>query len=412
MGDSQEEFSSVRSSRVTTPTGNCHYPESIMDIEERVAFMTEVVDRASSATPTERRSLSRTPSIASERSSYSSRSSRNSSIVSEKAPFARNSSIMSKDSAISEDISKEIEEKSSGSDKRWSDLEKKYSRGLSSSSIGETISKLAKSSEDSSKNERPKDLMISQKKITNGINSPSSKNFKELAEKWQTMSVPESVSASSSVSTLPRKSSREKSREEPVRASELATLPRRSSREKSPAEQTEPSSWCSPPAIKGSYYQVTGQTEWSGFDIGTGGKGEMPDRKYSVPAFNESAVKLREKKDNVPSRPPSRPCPAPAVGRSWTCLVTGIIAEPSVSMIFGALLKKPSSPCQPAAPADPRDRDCPLRPATTGCPAWTARPPARRAASPPRTSTAVSAASPRTRGGQTEGSLRQHHIPR
>merc|ERR1719361_776203 len=146
---------------------------------------------------------------------------------------------MSKDSAISEDISKEIEEKSSGSDKRWSDLEKKYSRGLSSSSIGETISKLAKSTEDS-KNERPKDLLISPKKITNGINSPSSKNFKELAEKWQTMSVPESVSASSSVSTLPRKSSREKSREEPVRASELATLPRRSSREKSPAEQTEP----------------------------------------------------------------------------------------------------------------------------------------------------------------------------
>ena len=31
----------------------------------------------------------------------------------------------------------------------------------------------------------------------------------------------------------------------------------------------------------------------------------MPDRKYSVPAFNESAVKLREKKDNVPSRPSS-----------------------------------------------------------------------------------------------------------
>ena len=87
-----------------------NYPESIMDIEEKVAFMTEVVDRASSATPTERRSLSRTPSIASERSSYSSRSSRNSSIVSEKAPFARNSSIMSKDSAISEDITKELEE--------------------------------------------------------------------------------------------------------------------------------------------------------------------------------------------------------------------------------------------------------------------------------------------------------------
>ena len=175
---------------MTTPTGSSNYPDCIMDIEEKVAYMSEMVDRAASVTPTERRSLSRTPSIASERSSYSSRSSRNSSIVSEKAPFARNSSIMSKDSAISEDITKELEEKSFSSDKKWSDLEKKYSRGLSSSSIGETISKLAKSSEDN-KNERPKDLLISQKKITNGINSPSSKNFKELAEKWQTMSVPD-----------------------------------------------------------------------------------------------------------------------------------------------------------------------------------------------------------------------------
>ena len=305
-----DEFGSVRSSRVTTPTGNCHYPESIMDIEERVAFMTEVVDRAASVTPTERRSLSRTPSIASERSSYSSRSSRNSSIVSEKAPFARNSSIMSKDSAISEDITKEMEEKPGG-DKRWSDLEKKYSRGLSSSSIGETISKLAKSTEES-KNERPKDLLISPKKITNGINSPSSKNFKELAEKWQTMSVPEPITAGSSVATLPRKSSREKSREEPSRpAEQVATLPRRASREKSSSPLETPtdssSSWCSPPPLScaSSYYQVSGDTQWSGFDIREGGKGELPDRKYSVPAFNESAVKLREKKDNVPSRPSS-----------------------------------------------------------------------------------------------------------
>ena len=303
-----EEFSSVRSSRVTTPTGNCHYPESIMDIEERVAFMTEVVDRAASVTPTERRSLSRTPSIASERSSYSSRSSRNSSIVSEKAPFARNSSIMSKDSAISEDISKEMEEKPGG-DKRWSDLEKKYSRGLSSSSIGETISKLAKSTEDS-KTERPKDLLISPKKITAGINSPSSKNFKELAEKWQTMSGPESVTAGSAVSTLPRKSSREKVREETGRTGDqLATLPRRASREKSPLETPTDCgpAWCSPPALgcTSSFYQVSGDTQWSGFDIREGGKGELPDRKYSVPAFNESAVKLREKKDNVPSRPSS-----------------------------------------------------------------------------------------------------------
>ena len=55
----------------------------------------------------------------------------------------------------------------------------------------------------------------------------------------------------------------------------------------------------------GSYYQVSGETEWSGFDMSTGGKGEVLDRKYSVPAFNESAVKLRDKKDNVPSRPSS-----------------------------------------------------------------------------------------------------------
>merc|ERR1719510_1248391 len=197
-------------------------------------------------------------------------------------------------------------EEKPGGDKRWSDLEKKYSRGLSSSSIGETISKLAKSTEDS-KNERPKDLLISQKKITNGINSPSSKNFKELAEKWQTMSVPESVTASSAVSTLPRKSSREKKLEE---LAELATLPRRTSREKSPVERPSSStSWSppSPPALScaTSFYQVSGETQWSGFDLREGGKGELPDRKYSVPAFNESAVKLREKKDNVPSRPSS-----------------------------------------------------------------------------------------------------------
>ena len=265
----EAEMSSRRSSRVTTPTGSMNYPESIMDIEEKVAFMTEVVDRASSATPTERRSLSRTPSIASERSSYSSRSSRNSSIVSEKAPFARNSSIMSKDSAISEDITKELEEKSPTSDKKWSDLEKKYSRGLSSGSIGETISKLSKSSEEG-KNERPKELMIAQKKITNGINSPSSKNFKELAEKWQTMSVPDTpvtpVNNASMVATLPRKSSKEKiAKEDEIagKVPDIATLPRRTSREKSPVRsniEKEPilrsnsqSSWSpSPPAaVKG-----------------------------------------------------------------------------------------------------------------------------------------------------------------
>jgi len=61
-----EDISARRSSRVTTPTGSSNYPDSIMDIEEKVAYMSEMVDRAASVTPTERRSLSRTPSIASE----------------------------------------------------------------------------------------------------------------------------------------------------------------------------------------------------------------------------------------------------------------------------------------------------------------------------------------------------------
>ena len=332
-----------------------NYPDSIMDIEEKVAFMSDMVDRAASVTPTERRSLSRTPSVASERSSYSSRSSRNSSIVSEKAPFARNSSIMSKDSAISEDISKEIEEKSSKSEKKWSDLEKKYSRGLSSGSIGETISKLSKSSDDG-KNERPKDLMIAQKKMTSGISSPSSKNFKELAEKWQTLSVPETpgtpvsgpgaVPALATTQTLPRRSSKEEPSTQtlPRRGSKeetnTQTLPRRSSKEETANTQTlprrgskeeaapvtpqpgagatlprrsrdkaaagQPSAWSPPAAVKGSYYQVNGgeaAADWSGFELS--GKCEVPDRKYSVPAFNEAAVKLRDRKDNVPSRPSS-----------------------------------------------------------------------------------------------------------
>merc|ERR1719341_1529108 len=97
--------------------------------------------------------------------------------------------------------------------------------------------KITKSSEDG-KNERPKDLMIGQKKITNGINSPGSKNFKELANKWQTMSVPDTpVTPTNPTSmTLPRKSSKEKlAKEETMRdTSSIATLPRRVSRDKSP----------------------------------------------------------------------------------------------------------------------------------------------------------------------------------
>jgi len=322
-----EEVNSRRSSRVTTPTGNSSYPDSILDIEEKVAYMSDVVDRASSATPTERRSLSRTNSIASERSTYSSRSSRNSSIVSEKTPFARNNSIMSKDSAISEDISKEIEDISKVIDKKpfeekqikkpskaetaskWSELEKKYSKGLSSNSIGEKISKLSKTNAGEVKTERPKDLAISHKKISNGINSPGSKNFKELAEKWQVISVDTPIysptSQTTMSSTLPRKSSKEKVLSSPLNSPDLSssTLPRKHSREKSPVKTCDEVPWSPPAPVKNSYYQVNGDTEWSGFDMA--GKCDIPDRKFSVPAYNESSVKLRDKKDNVPSRPSS-----------------------------------------------------------------------------------------------------------
>ena len=54
----------------------------------------------------------------------------------------------------------------------------------------------------------------------------------------------------------------------------------------------------------GPYYQVNGgDADWSGFELSS--KCELPDRKYSVPAFNEASVKLRDRKDNVPSRPSS-----------------------------------------------------------------------------------------------------------
>jgi len=319
-----EEMNSRRSSRVTTPTGNSNFPDSILDIEEKVAYMSDVVDRASSVTPTERRSLSRTNSIASERSTYSSRSSRNSSIVSDKTPFARNNSILSKDSAISEDITRESDERSvkSADDKpvkkmcngeenatKWSELEKKYSKGISSNSIGEKISKLSKSASEETKNERPKDLAISHKKISNGINSPGSKNFKELAEKWQTISIDTPIYSPTSQnpmpSTLPRKSSKEKVLSSPLPSPNLtpSTLPRKLSREKSPVKTCDDVAWSPQSPIKNSYYQVNGDTEWSGFDMT--GKCDLPDRKFSVPAYNESSVKLRDKKDNVPSRPSS-----------------------------------------------------------------------------------------------------------
>merc|ERR1719234_290422 len=305
--------------------------------------MSDVVDRAASATPTDRVSLSRTNSLTSERSTYSSRSSRNSSIVSEKAStFNRNNSILSKDSAISEDISEERKE--SG---KWSDLGKKYGNGNNkvrgeagngNKLIGDKISQLTRNGENETDNgpKRPKDLAITQKKLSTSTKSPSSKNFKELAEKWQTISVdspttPSSISSVSSSATLPRKtSSKEKSGGGSPSASSTSTvlslspssatastLPRR--REESRqggggGEREDKSSdeapWSpGPPTghpMENPYYQVNGEMEgreWSGFDMA--GKCDIPDRKFSVPAYNEASVKLRDKRDTMPSRPSS-----------------------------------------------------------------------------------------------------------
>merc|ERR1719234_1277641 len=305
--------------------------------------MSDVVDRAASATPTDRVSLSRTNSLTSERSTYSSRSSRNSSIVSEKAStFNRNNSILSKDSAISEDISEERKE--SG---KWSDLGKKYGNGNNkvrgeagngNKLIGDKISQLTRNGENETNTgpKRPKDLAITQKKLSTSTKSPSSKNFKELAEKWQTISVdspttPSSISSVSSSATLPRKtSSKEKSGGSPSASSTASTvlssspsntaastLPRR--REESRqggggAEREDKSSdeapWSpGPPTghpMENPYYQVNGEMEgreWSGFDMA--GKCDIPDRKFSVPAYNEASVKLRDKRDTMPSRPSS-----------------------------------------------------------------------------------------------------------
>ena len=356
----------------------------------------------------------RTNSLTSERSTYSSRSSRNSSIVSEKAStFNRNNSILSKDSAISEDISEERKE--SG---KWTELGKKYGnngnnkvRGEATSGnklIGDKISQLTRNGENETSGngpKRPKDLAIAQKKLSTSTKSPSSKNFKELAEKWQTISVdspttPSSISSVSSSATLPRKaSSKEKSGGSPSASSTstvlssspsntASTLPRR--REESRqggggGEREDKSSdeapWSPDPPtghpMENPYYQVslftcftieneqniykisgppTGHPmenpysgagllllsnfspplkfkmniiymkylivpcyvittdgnqvngemegrEWSGFDMA--GKCDIPDRKFSVPAYNEASVKLRDKRDTMPSRPSS-----------------------------------------------------------------------------------------------------------
>merc|ERR1719384_2239643 len=105
---------------------------------------------------------------------------------------------------------------------------------------------------------------------------------------------------SSSIATLPRRASRDKS---PVRGSSeenKSVTPAPVDTGITPTEQK----WSPPAAVKGPYYQVNGgDADWSGFEMS--GKCELPDRKYSVPAFNEASVKLRNRKDNVPSRPSS-----------------------------------------------------------------------------------------------------------
>merc|ERR1712088_959990 len=277
-------------------------------------------------------SLSRTNSLTSERSTYSSRSSRNSSIVSEKAStFNRNNSILSKDSAISEDISEERKE--SG---KWSELGKKYGstkgREAGNKLIEDKISQLTRNGDqgnnESNGPKRPKDLAITQKKLSSSTKSPSSKNFKELAEKWQTISVdspttPSSISSVSSSATLPRKASKEKSGSPSASSTSTVlssspstanTLPRRQESRQTAAEREDKSSdeapWSpGPPTghpMENPYYQVNGEMEgrdWSGFDMA--GKCDIPDRKFSVPAYNEASVKLRDKRDTMPSRPSS-----------------------------------------------------------------------------------------------------------
>ena len=282
------------------------YPDTILDLEDKVSYINDIVDQASSITPTDRRSLSRTNSIA---STISNRSSRNSSIVSEKVPFGRTSSMLSKDSAISEDLADRAVSNISSSRKnsdKWPDLEKKYSKG--SNSIEEKISRLIGLNEDSGgvKKERPKDLIFSEKKP--GLASPNSKNFKVLTEKWQSFSS-ESLGIgadSPDTSMLPRKKSEElipnPSPKTKYPPSTLQRLSRDSQIEETALRHVEEFPW-STEACKNSFYQVSGDTEWSGFDMA--GKSDIPDRKFSVPVFNDCTVKLREKKDNVPSRPSS-----------------------------------------------------------------------------------------------------------
>ena len=223
----------------------------------------------------------RTNSLTSERSTYSSRSSRNSSIVSEKATtFNRNNSILSKDSAISEDITEERKE--SG---KWAELGKKYgNKGREATGnklIEDKISQLTRNGEGNNESngpKRPKDLAITQKKLSSSTKSPSSKNFKELSEKWQTISVdspttPSSISSVSSSATLPRKASKEKSGSPSASStstvlssspSAASTLPRRQESRQAAAEREDKSSdeapWSpGPPTghpMENPYYQV------------------------------------------------------------------------------------------------------------------------------------------------------------
>ena len=235
-------------SRVTTPTKINMLPTSP---EEEMTPTPD--DRSSSVTPTERRIVSRTNSIASERSTYSNRSSDkqqqqqpvstanpSNNGVGSRTGYSRSMSVVSKDSGLPEEASSPPalppKESASSDKEKWSTLEKKYS---SKSIIGDAKNKIAKFDHGNSSSaaaapcstsgqvERPRDLsfnsvsVVSQQRKSStaslssvasvaskktsqaSVASPGSKSIRELTEKFElsTNSLT-SVSSTSSVSTV------------------------------------------------------------------------------------------------------------------------------------------------------------------------------------------------------------------
>lgn len=323
------------SSRVTTPTrgslanNNNSLADTIKDIENRVAYMTDVVDRnlASNGGSDGKTVVSRTNSLASEKSTYSNRS------------IA--SSVTTPD------------------DSKWSTLEKKYSPSKNKKLNGDAKNKIAHYDNDKpSTNERPKDLAFTAPQRKGSSNSskasPGSRNIRELAEKWESRS---SITESSPMSSGPSVSTSRRSTLEGSPSSLNAmTLPRKSSTEKlldslpvTSFEDPLPiNHWSTtggsdePDSPKATFYIPAESTEWESFDPsavfrpdsttptnGFGGHNSsskdfpqaapLKDRKYSVPIYstrtghddssghNGSGVKMRENKNSnsAPSRPSS-----------------------------------------------------------------------------------------------------------